>query len=294
MTVELRDARVDEAAEIADLLNEHGQAAFGETEIAEAEVRHWFTLPEIRVQVAERDGRLVGYADSVLRGKEGRTEVDVRTLDRDAAEALLHAAVDAASSPSARAVVQGEDAILRQVVEEDGWRPVRSSYQMRIELGDDVPEPDWPAGISVRVFEPRDEQRLHEANELAFAEDWDFRPQTFEQWRNDAFGRDNADHSLSWLAEDGDELAGYSLNAWHSSEDPEFGWVASLGVLPEYRRRGLGAALLQQSFREFRRRGATRVGLGVDSENVTGAVRLYERVGMHVHRLNVTYEKALS
>jgi mycothiol synthase len=294
VTVEVREARVDEAAQIADLLNEHAQAVFGETEIAEGEVRHWFTLPEIRVQVAERDGRLVGYADSVPRGKEGRTEIDVRTRDRDAALALLHGALEAAHTPSARAVVQGDDAILRQVVEEDGWRPVHRSYQMRIELGDDLPEPDWPAGISVRVLEPGDERRLHEANELAFAEDWDFRPQTFEQWRNDAFGRDNADHSLSWLAEDADELAGYSLNAWHASEDPEFGWVGSLGVLPEYRRRGLGAALLQQSFLEFRRRGATRVGLGVDSENVTGAVRLYERVGMHVHRLNVTYEKALS
>ncbi len=294
MTVELRDARVDEAAQIADLLNEHARAAFGETEIGEAEVRHWFTLSEIWVQVAERDGRLVGYADSVPRGKEGRTEVDVRTRDRDAAVALLQGAVKAANTRSARVVVQGDDAILRDVVEEEGWRPVRRSYQMRIELGDDVPEPDWPDGISVRVLDSADERRLHEANELAFAADWDFRPQPFEQWRNDAFGRDNADHSLSWLAEDGDELAGYSLNAWHSSEDPEFGWVASLGVLPEYRRRGLGAALLQQSFREFRRRGATRVGLGVDSENVTGAVRLYERVGMHVHRLNVTYEKALS
>ena len=294
MTVEVRDARVGEAAEIAGLLNEHAQAAFGETEIAEAEVRHWFTLPEIRVQVAEREGRLVGYADSVPRGKDSRTEVDVRTLDREAAEGLLHSALDGAPTSSARVVVQGDDAILKQVVEDDGWRPVRRSYQMRIEVAGDVPEPDWPEGIAVRALEPADEQRVHEATLVAFAEDWDFRAQPFEQWRNDAFGRDNVDHSLSWLAEDGDRLAGYALNAWHASGDPEFGWVGVLGVLPESRRRGLGTALLQQSFREFRRRGATRVGLGVDSENVTGAVRLYERAGMHVHRLNVTYEKALS
>ena len=58
--------------------------------------------------------------------------------------------------------------------------------------------------------------------------------------------------------------------------------------------RGLVTALLHQSFREFRRRGAARVGLGVDAQNTTGAVKLYERVGMHVARRNDTYEKRLS
>jgi ribosomal protein S18 acetylase RimI-like enzyme len=52
--------------------------------------------------------------------------------------------------------------------------------------------------------------------------------------------------------------------------------------------------LLHHSFRDFRSRGATRVGLGVDARNTTGAVELYERVGMHVTRRNDTYEKRLS
>jgi mycothiol synthase len=294
VSLQVRAPNVDEAGEIADLLNKHGQAAFGETEIAEPEVRHWFTLPEIWIRVAERDGCLVGYVDSVPRGKDGATEVDVRTVDGAVAEALLQAALEEAHTATARVVVQGDDQPLRRVVEDGGWRPVRRSYQMRIELGDEPPEPVWPEGISVRRLEPADERRVYEANSVAFAQDWNFRPQPFEQWRHDVFGRDNVDHSLSWLAEDGERLAGFSANAWHFSGDPEFGWVGILGVLPAYRRRGLGTALLQQSFREFSRRGATRVGLGVDSENVTGAVRLYERAGMHVHRLNVTYEKTLS
>jgi mycothiol synthase len=294
VSAELREPQPDDAAAIAELLNQHAQAAFGEIEIAEAEVRHWFTLPEIWIRVAERDGRPVGYVDAVPRGRDGATEIDVRALDRDAAEVLVQATIARTRTPIARLVVQGDDAILKQVVEEDGWRPVRRSYQMRIELGDDMPEPRWPDGISVRALEPGDERRVHEANSLAFADDWNFRPQPFDQWRNDVFGRDNVDHSLSWLAEDAERLAGYSLNAWHFSDDPEFGWVGILGVLPHHRRRGLGTALLQQSFREFRGRGATRVGLGVDAQNVTGAVGVYEQAGMHVHRLNVTYEKELS
>jgi mycothiol synthase len=46
-----------------------------------------------------------------------------------------------------------------------------------------------------------------------------------------------------------------------------------------------------RSFREFRSRGRERVGLGVDGENTTGAVRLYERAGMHVARRSDTYER---
>jgi mycothiol synthase len=294
VSLEVREPEQDEAAQIADLLNEHAEAAFGETEIAEAEIRHWFTLPEIWIRVAERDGRLVGYVDCVPRGKGDATELDVRTLDQEAAEALLHEAEERAATPLVRVVAQGEDPVLPRVVERAGWRPIRHSYQMRIELSDEVPEPKWAEGITVRQLQPEDERRVHEANNIAFAEDWHFRPQPFDQWRDDNFGREDFDHSLSWLAEDGERLVGFSLNSWHFSGDPQFGWVGILGVVHEWRRKGLGTALLRQSFREFRRRGATRVGLGVDSENPTGAVRLYERAGMQVHRLNVMYEKALA
>ena len=293
MSLQLRASHKDEAAEIADLLNEHARAAFGETEIAEAEVRHWFALPEIWIRVVERDGRLVGYVASVPRGRDDTTELDVRTLDREAAEALLRAGEEGAGTRLVRAVAQGDDSVLPKVLEDGGWRPVRQSYQMRIELGDDLPEPRRPEGISLRRLQPGEELRVYEANTVAFADDWHFRPQPFEEWRDDNFGRENFEHSLSWLAEDGERLAGFSLNTRHFCGDLRFGWVGILGVLPRWRRRGLGTAVLQQSLQEFRRRGASRVGLGVDAENVTGAVRLYERAGMHVHRLNVMYEKAL-
>jgi ribosomal protein S18 acetylase RimI-like enzyme len=55
----------------------------------------------------------------------------------------------------------------------------------------------------------------------------------------------------------------------------------------------LGLALLRHSFNEYYRRGKRKVGLGVDAENLTGALRLYERAGMHVHRQYNSYEKEL-
>jgi mycothiol synthase len=284
---------VDQAGAIAELLNEHAQSAFGESEIAEAEIRHWFGMAEIWIRVAERDGQLVGYVDAVKRRGDA-TELDVRTVDPEVARVLLAAGASHAGSGAVRVVVQGDDEILREAAEADGWKPVRHSFQMRIDLRNEVPEPRWPDRISARTMQPSEERRIYEANKEAFADDWHFREEPFERWSFDAFGRENFDPSLVWIAEEDGELAGFSVNGWHVSGDPQFGWIGSLGVRPRWRRRGLATALLHQSFRDFRRRGATRVGLGVDTQNTTGAVQLYERVGMHVARRNDTYEKQLS
>ena len=71
------------------------------------------------------------------------------------------------------------------------------------------------------------------------------------------------------------------------------GWVDVLGVRRDWRRRGLGEALLHLAFRELYDRGQRRVGLGVDAENTTGATHLYERVGMKPSSQDDVYEKPL-
>jgi ribosomal protein S18 acetylase RimI-like enzyme len=79
--------------------------------------------------------------------------------------------------------------------------------------------------------------------------------------------------------------------------DPERsggGWIGAIGVRSEWRGRGLAKALLLHSFGEFHRRGKRRVGLGVDSENATGATKLYESVGMVVDTEQVVWEKVLA
>jgi mycothiol synthase len=294
VTIEIRTPSVDEAPAIRALIEEHAQAAFGETDVSEQEIRTWFARPHVSIRVAEREGGLAGYAD-VAAEESGRFPVDVRTLDPEAAARLLEEAeriAGAGEASALRAFVQGDDFLLREVLEAEGWNPIRYSFQMRIDLEDDLPEPEWPAGISPRNAEPGDEERVYEAHMDAFADHWDFHHISFEEWRSYNLEH-NFDPSLWWLVEDGGELAAISLNSWHFSGDPRFGWIGVLGVRPRWRRRGLATALLRHTFRDFRKRGANRVGLGVDGENTTGAVRLYERAGMKVVRRNDIYEKVL-
>ena len=295
MNVELRPTSVAEAPAIKALLEEHALASFGEPEFSEEEVRSWFGQKNLEFRVVERDGELVGYLDIQLQ-ESGRFPADVRALDAEAAVLLLAEAEQIGRERGAdvvRSFVQGDDPVLRPVLEDARWQPIRYSFQMQIDLDGELPAPEWPDGLSPRNLRPGEEERVYEAHMDAFADHWEHHRYTFEDWRDFNVGRHSFEPSLWWLVDEGDELAAISLNAWHFSGDPQFGWVHVLGVRPQWRKRGVGTALLHHSFRDFRERGATRVGLGVDGENTTGAVRLYERVGMHVVRRNDTYEKKL-
>jgi len=295
MTIEIRTPTAEEAPEIRALLEEHAQAAFGEPELSEEEVRSWFTRPKLSIRLAVRGGAPVGYLD-IYADDSGRFPVDIRTLDAGAAGVLVEEAERLAREQGAEAVrgfVQGDEPVLRGVLEQSGWMPIRYQFQMRIDLEDAVPEPIWPEGLTPRNPREDEHERVYEANQEAFADHWDFHRIPFDEWLAFAVNDHSYEPSLWWLVDDGDELAAFAVNSWHSSGDPHFGWIGILGVRRPWRRRGLATALLRHSFRDFRERGATRVGLGVDGQNTTGAVRLYESVGMHVARRGDIYEQTL-
>ena len=71
------------------------------------------------------------------------------------------------------------------------------------------------------------------------------------------------------------------------------GWVSTLGVRRPWRKKGLGLALLLHSFGEFYRRGKKKVGLGVDSGSLTGALNLYKKAGMSVYSQFDKYAKEI-
>jgi mycothiol synthase len=175
---------------------------------------------------------------------------------------------------------------------ERGYELVRHFFTMEIDLAEEPAQPEWPDGIGVRTFRPGDERAVYEADMEAFEDHWDFFPVSFEEWREYFLESDEFDPEIVFLAEDGRELAGFAL-CWNERR-PDTGHVNVLGVRRPWRGRGLGTALLLHSFQEFRRRGRAKVDLGVDAENLTGAVRLYERVGMRAVRRFDTYRKELT
>lgn len=69
--------------------------------------------------------------------------------------------------------------------------------------------------------------------------------------------------------------------------------LTTLGVDRKWRNKGIGKALMLQSFGEFYRRGVKTIKLNVDSESLTNAHRLYENVGMETVQQYHWYEKGV-
>jgi mycothiol synthase len=196
----------------------------------------------------------------------------------------------------------GADSVVvlaKEAMENYGMINIRHSFQMRIEMDAPPSEPLWPDGITLKVFdlERDDAAEVYRADTEAFRDHFGFVEQPFEEGFERFMHFMTSDEAyapgLWFLAMDGDQIAGICLNRKHSYEDPDIGWVGTLGVLRSWRQRGIGLALLQQSFAELYRRGFRKVGLGVDGENLTGALKLYKKAGMHVHRQFDLYEKEL-
>ena len=83
-----------------------------------------------------------------------------------------------------------------------------------------------------------------------------------------------------FLAKMDGALVGFSLCDAVVPEDENIAWLLSLGVKREARRQGIALGLLHYTFNEFYRRGKTGVIVGVDTQSLTNALRLYERAGM--------------
>ena len=176
----------------------------------------------------------------------------------------------------------------------------RHSFRMLIEFGKAPPEPVWPHGIDVRFSDGSDFdiENLCRVDHEAFKDHFGYIEQPFSDdlaWFSNWVKNDEslADPSLWFLALMGEKPVGMALCSKWSFEKREYGHVNVLGVLKPYRNKGIGLALLHHTFSEYFKRGKKGVTLGVDAQNLTGALNLYKKAGMHVHRQYEMYEKEL-
>lgn len=197
-----------------------------------------------------------------------------------------------ADAPDASVFVYAEDGSdLAGILVGLGYADVRRMWRMELELDADAPPPvgDLPGGIEIRAFDPGEARPLHAAVEEAFAEEFGHVYEPFEEWAARKLDHEGFDPATWWVAWDGEELAGMVLASVDAGVDAA--WISTVGVRRPWRGRGLALGLLRTAFRGLAERGVARVALGVDSQNPTGATRLYERAGMRVANRWVRYER---
>ena len=251
------------------------------------------------VLVHDVAGRLVGYAYVVARvpgldfdsdtlvdpgcEQPGVEEHLMAFTERRAREQVAPSAVGA----QLFTVAYAANVVRRERFRRAGFERVRQFYRMTTEVDPAARGLPPPAGVEVRPCGPDEAPTLHAVLTEAFRGHYRSVPETFEDW--------SARHSRSgapWLlAEvDGDVVGALTSNV----SVPGNGWIQSVGVLPSARGRGVALALLHRAFADLGAMGDRTVSLGVDAENSSGALRLYEKAGMHVERRIDFFAKPLS
>mgnify|MGYP000627927096 CR=1 FL=1 len=309
----LRPARDDDGERAAELVNEEAVAHLGapiwSTERA---LQHWSNPVVDRerdVAVVETpDGEICGWLSLVC----GPPHVEVFALGVVApawhgrglgaaivAECERRAARFVPLAPAGARVVIHAGALADEpaagaLFTGAGYREVRRFQLMRIDFPGELPAPSTPAGIQIEELDSEtDVAAVFDAHREAFADHWGEMEETLDEFRHWLIETPRFDRELSLLARDGPDVAGY-LFAWpQAEEDPSRGYVAALGTRRAYRGRGIAEALLRYVFHTLRDRGKDGCDLHVDSDSLTGATRLYERVGMTAHPRFATWEKEL-
>jgi mycothiol synthase len=271
----------------------YGQSAFSQADLEE----EWLELDVERDARVVRDGdRVVGYGVVRERSEPWRVEgyVHPDALGRGIGTLIATGLEEEAARGGARSVQNGvleADSAARGLLESLGYRAVRVFREMRIELEAPPPAPQWPNGLRVVPFDPeRDAREFHAALEEAFAGSWGHTPREFESWSKLHVGSERFDPALWCVVRSGDEIA---AGAICTGDTYGGGFVHVLFTRGPWRKRGVGAALLADSFRRLWEHGERSIGLGVDAESDSGAFRLYERAGMAPALGWVLYEKQL-
>jgi mycothiol synthase len=195
-------------------------------------------------------------------------------------EALLAAQRDDPAGRKLHVVVSANAPAKSAMLIKYGATIVRRWFKMVMPLDVPVPVPDWPPPSSLRLVTDSDAdlRLMHLTLSEAFEDHWEHASVDFDSWQARQRRREDFDPSLWWLVlVDGEPAAGAVCVTRESG-----GFVGAVGVRRHYRGTGLARGLLLTAFAEFARRGFGEVSLFVDSINPTGAVRLYETVGMHV------------
>lgn len=251
--------------------------------------------------VAEVAGEAVGYCVGQIRTRDDVLVADVTGAVHPAHRrrgigiALLRRANDAARRQLAadprpmrrelRSYALDSETGLVAMLEAEGYAPIRYGYEMRRFLGGPLPDHALPDGIEIRAVAAADRRAIFDAQEEAFQDHWGHRPPTEDDFR-DLFNGPDVTPGLWCVAWDGDEVAGVVVNTIHGAENEALGirrgWLDRVSVRRPWRGRGVAKALCAASMRVLRAQGMDEAWLGVDGQNPSGAVHLYEGLGFHV------------
>ncbi len=288
---------------IADLLNACEAVDKLDEGTSVDELRTEFASPSLDKERDLRlwedgDGKLIGFGELWI--PESRDEADAwlwfkvhpeeRGRDIEAQiiswgeERMREVGQERGKPAKLRAGARDSDVERIALLEKHGFTVARYFFRMGRPLDEPIPEPQFPEGFTLRyVAGPEEAETWVACFNQSFIDHWnhhDMRVEDRKHWMSEPYYQ--AERDLIAVAPDGT----FAAFCWCSINPQENartgrneGWINILGTRRGYRKIGLGRAMLLAGLQRLKADGVDMAVLGVDAENPTGALRLYESVG---------------
>jgi mycothiol synthase len=185
------------------------------------------------------------------------------------------------------------------MLEREGYRPTRYSFDMVRPTLEGIPDFAVPAGLEIRPVLPEHHRAIWDASNEACRDNWGFSPPTEEEYQAWLTSKTVFQPHLWQVAWDvaTNQVAGQVRTFIDHAQNEKYsrrrGLTEFVSVRRPWRRRGLARALIARSLYAQKEQGMTESALGVDSENLSGATRVYEDCGFRVVRRSTVYRKPL-
>jgi len=179
--------------------------------------------------------------------------------------------------------------------ESHGYNATRYSYKMQRDLTQLIADVPLPEGLRLAGWSESLDQPMMAAFNDAFRGQWGLPEMNAELWRQFFTGVPQFRGDLTYLVLAGETIAGFCLNWVDQTRNEQSGiqegFIEAIGVIPEWRGKGIASSLLLHTMREFLAAGMERAALDVDTQNPTGALRLYEKLGFEAVKRTITFTK---
>ncbi|MEM7114077.1 MAG: GNAT family N-acetyltransferase [Chloroflexota bacterium] len=178
------------------------------------------------------------------------------------------------------------------LLKQHGFQAARYQFQMARDLGEQLAERPLPPHLTLYPWHEQHEPALMDAFNEAFAEHWGVPTMTMPLWK-DGFTTDVPQFrgDLSFLIMHDSQIVGFSVN-WVQQD--KTGWIEAIGVRPNWRGQGIAAVLMERSLNAFVNEGLSQAMLDVDTQNPSGALRLYEKMGFVAVKRTAVFTKDLT
>jgi mycothiol synthase len=177
-----------------------------------------------------------------------------------------------------------------------GYEPVREYVEMTRPIDAPLPHAPLPSHLEVRPVQADQYRAIWEAKEEARQDHWGYTAATEQDYERWIRQRIFTPH-LWKVAWDGDQVAGLVLNRIDEAQNAKYrrkrGYTQGVFVRRPWRRRGLARSLLVQSIEMLAGMGMQETALGVDTQNPSGALGLYETVGYRAIRRHIFFDKEM-